>query len=173
VKGPGSRTPGELVRTPDSSNGSTIQNKLIDIAALPTEGGLCTFKPVVGGAECPLGRRCNDCEDFVLTGADYAYWKRQEERWATYAENAPDESSRTYVYRLFESSSLAIAGLERALSALGLLEQAKNVDLRNPYQDFFDPIWNQGWRASDLVELSGRPTKGEVAPMDVEDEGAA
>ncbi|MEB3049044.1 tyrosine-type recombinase/integrase [Mycolicibacter sp. MYC123] len=177
VKGSGSSAPGELVRTPDSSTPSAIQSKMIDIAALPTEGGLCTFKPVVGGAECPRGRRCTDCEDFVLTGADYAYWKRQEERWATYAENAPDHSSRAYVYGLFQSSSLAIAGLERALSTLGLLEQAKNLDLRNPYQDFFDPIWNHGWRSSDLIDLTERSTTidhdAEGATTEKEGEGAA
>ena len=176
VKGPGSKTPGELVRTPEPSADSAIQLKLVDIAALPTEGGLCTFKPVVGGADCPKGLRCNDCEDFVLTGADYAYWKRQEERWATYAENAPDESSRGYVYQLFQSSSMAIAGLEKALSTLGLLEQAKSVDLRNPYQDFFDPIWNHGWRASDLIDLTERGTianPSEIPEDESEDEGAA
>lgn len=137
---------------------STIHRKLIDIAASDRRRTL-HVQPVVGGAECPKRRRCNDCEDFVLTGADYAYWKRQEERWATYAENAPDESSRTYIYKLFQNSSLAIAGLEKALSTVrGLLEQAKNVDLRNPYQDFFDPIWNRGWRASDLMDLTDRST---------------
>lgn len=176
VKGPGSGAPGELVRTPDPSANSAIQLNLIDIAALPTEGGLCTFKPVVGGADCPKGLRCNDCEDFVLTGADYAYWKRQEERWATYAENAPNESSRSYVYRLFQNSSMAIAGLEKALSTLGLLEQAKNVDLRNPYQDFFDPIWNRGWRAKDLIDLTERDTTdylSEMPRLESDDEGAA
>lgn len=177
VKGPGSSAPGELVRTPDPSNESAIHLKLIDIAALPTEGGLCTFKPVVGGADCPKGLRCNDCEDFVLTGADYAYWKRQEERWATYAENAPDDASRAYVYQLFESSSTAIAGLEKALSTLGLLEQARNIDLRNPYQDFFDPIWNRGWRASDLIDLTERSTStdhdAEISQIQSEGEGAA
>lgn len=176
VKGPGSSAPGELVRAPDPSADSAVQLKLIDIAALPTEGGLCTFKPVVGGAECPKGLRCNDCEDFVLTGADYAYWKRQEERWATYAENAPDESSRAYVYALFESSSMAIAGLEKALSTLGLLEQARNIDLRNPYQDFFDPIWNRGWRASDLIDLTERAATtdpSDIPQIRSEDEGAA
>ena len=176
VKGPGSSAPGELVRTPDPSTESAIHLKMVDIAALPTEGGLCTFKPVVGGAECPRARRCNDCEDFVLTGADYAYWKRQEERWATYAENAPDDSSRAYVYGLFQSSSLAIAGLERALSTLGLLEQAKNIDLRNPYQDFFDPVWNHGWRASDLIDLTERSTTdhdAEILTIQSEGEGAA
>ncbi|GLP79748.1 tyrosine-type recombinase/integrase [Mycobacterium antarcticum] len=176
VKGPGSKTPGELVRTPQASADSAIQLKLIDIAALPTEGGLCTFKPVVGGADCPKGLRCNDCEDFVLTGADYAYWKRQEERWATYAENAPDEPSRAYVYQLFQNSSTAIAGLETALSTLGLLEQAKTVDLRSPYQDFFDPIWNRGWRAKDLIDLTERNTTAgpsELPQGESEDEGAA
>jgi integrase len=176
VKGPGSKTPGELVRTPEPPADSAIKLKLIDIAALPTEGGLCTFKPVVGGADCPKGLRCNDCEDFVLTGADYAYWKRQEERWATYAENAPDDSSRAYVYQLFQNSSMAIAGLEKALSTLGLLEQAKDVDLRNPYQDFFDPIWNRGWRAKDLIDLTEWDTTAgpsEIPQSESEDEGAA
>lgn len=93
-----------------------------------------------------------------------------------YAENAPDESSRAYVYQLFQNSSMAITGLEKALSTLGLLEQAKNVDLRNPYQDFFDPIWNHGWRASELIDLTERTTTAGLSetPQDgSEDEGVA
>ena len=39
------------------------------------------------------------------------------------------------------------------LLALGLLDQARDVDLRNPHQDFFDPIWRQGWRAGDLIQI--------------------
>ena len=87
-----------------------------------------------------------------------------------------DDSSRAYVYGLFQSSSLAIAGLERALSTLGLLEQAKNIDLRNPYQDFFDPVWNHGWRASDLIDLTERSTTdhdAEILTIQSEGEGAA
>ena len=37
--------------------------------------------------------------------------------------------------------------------ALGLLDDAKQLDLRGPHQDFFDPIWAQGWRAEDLVQI--------------------
>jgi len=126
---------------------------LIDLSAVPTEHGLCTFKPVVGGYDCPFDRQCNSCEHFVLTGADYGYWKRQEQRWATLAEGAPDETARDYIYGAFEKSSQALAGLEKALLALGLLDQAKELDLRSPHQDFFDPIWRKGWRAGDLLDI--------------------
>ena len=94
----------------------------------------------------------------VLTGADYAYWKRQEERWATPTQRThPMESSRSYRLPTISNSSMAIAGLEKALSALGLLEQAKNVDLRSPYQDFFDPIWNRGWQRTSSTSPNGIP----------------
>jgi len=36
-----------------------------------------------------------------------------------------------------------------------LLDQAKDLDLRSPHQDFFDPIWRQGWRAGDLLHIGG------------------
>lgn len=71
---------------------------------------------------------------------------------------------------------MAIAGLEKALSTLGLLEQARHIDLRNPYQDFFDPIWNRGWRASDLIDLTERDTTDDpskILQIESEDEGAA
>jgi len=77
------------------------------------------------------------------------------------AEGAPDENARDYIYGAFEKSSQALAGLEKALLALGLLEQAKELDLRSPHQDFFDPIWRQGWRAGDLVHI-GSEEEGSV-----------
>jgi hypothetical protein len=92
----------------------------------------------------------------VITGADYGYWKRQEERWAAMAESAPNEIARDYIYQAFDKSSRALAGLEKALLALGL-DQAKELDIRSPHQDFFDPIWRQGWRAGDLVQLGSGP----------------
>ena len=73
-------------------------------------------------------------------------------------EGAPDQTGRDYIYRTFENSSTALAGLEKALLALGLLDRARDVDLRNPHQDFFDPIWRQGWRAGDLIQLGTPPT---------------
>jgi integrase len=153
VRGPGSELPGEVVLTPTDVERASANNQLIDLAVLPTEHGLCTFKPVVGGDDCPFERNCNSCEHFVLTGADYAYWKRQEQRWSVMAENAPDDQARDYVYEVFAKSSQAIAGLEKALLALGLLDEAKDLDLRNPHQDFFSPLWSRGWTAGDLVSL--------------------
>ena len=155
VTGPGNAKPGEIVLTPSDTEASAAEKLMIDLAAVPTEHGLCTFKPVVGGFECPFGRRCDACEHFVITGADYVYWKRQEERWTVMAEGAPDETARGYIYSTFERSSQALAGLEKALFALGLLDQAKELDLRSPQQDFYEPIWTQGWRAGDLVKLGG------------------
>ena len=168
VTGPGNPKPGEVVLTPTAGEKSTAEHLLIDLAAIPTEHGLCTFKPVVGGFDCPFDRKCNSCEHFVVTGADYGYWKRQEERWAAMAEGAPDETAREYIYGSFEKSSQALAGLEKALLALGLLDQAKELDLRSPHQDFFAPIWRQCWRAGDLVHMgSGRVASvGRESPAD-------
>jgi integrase len=155
VTGPGNARPGEVVLTPTEAERSTAEKLMVDLAAIPTEHGLCTYKPVVGGFDCPFERKCDSCEHFVITGADYGYWKRQEQRWAAMAEGAPDETAREYIYGAFERSSQALAGLEKALLALGLLDDAKDLDLRSPHQDFFDPIWAQGWRAGDLVEIGG------------------
>lgn len=166
VTGPGAVHPGEVVLTPSPMEKNTAEQLLVDLAAVPTEHGLCTFKPVVGGFDCPFGRNCSSCEHFVLTGADYGYWKRQEQRWATMAEAAPDQSARDYIYAAFEKSSQALAGLEKALLALGLLEQAKDLDLRNPHQDFFDPIWRQGWRAGDLLQIESHQPAEQPSDID-------
>lgn len=159
VTGPGAARSGEVVLTPSVTEADSARQLLVDLAAIPTEHGLCTFKPVVGGFDCPFARNCHSCEHFVLTGADYGYWKRQEQRWATLAEGAPDEHARDYIYTTFAKSSQALAGLEKALQALGLLDRAKDLDLRSPQQDFFDPIWRHGWRTADLVQIgASRPT---------------
>jgi integrase len=157
VKGPGAAKPGALVSTPTMDGSSLAHDRLIDISAIPTEHGLCTFKPVVGGEDCPYGRKCDTCEEFVVTGADYTYWKRKEEQWSIWAENAPNDETRTWFYGLFERSSQSIAGLEKALSELGLLEEALRIDLRSPHQDMFQPIWTYGWRAKDLAEIAALP----------------
>lgn len=167
VTGPGNPEPGRVVLSPSDAERSAAEDLMVDLAAVPIEHGLCTFKPVVGGADCPFGRRCQSCEHFVITGADFAYWKRQEERWAVLAEGAPDAAARDYIYSAFERSSQALSGLEKALVALGLLDKAKELDLRSPHQDFFDPVWAKGWRARDLVELGGGK-KGKDQPVDDE-----
>jgi integrase len=157
VKGPGSASPGEVVLLPTEEDKNAASRLLIDLAVVPVEHGLCTFKPVAGGASCPFGRACHACEHFVLTGADYTYWKRQEQRQAALAEGAPGQETRDYLYQAFEPASAAIAGLEKALTATGLLDQASQLDLRSPSQDFYDPIWRTGWRAQDLAALGTGP----------------
>lgn len=168
VTGPGNHNPGQVVLTPTAAETTTAEQLMIDLAAVPTEHGLCTFKPVVGGHDCPFDRQCHSCEHFVLTGADYGYWRRQEQRWAAMAEGAPDPTARDYIYGAFEKSSQALAGLEKALLALGLLDQARELDLRSPHQDFFDPVWRQGWRADDLVHLGAAQPAAEApgSPVD-------
>jgi integrase len=170
VTGPGNTDPGQLVLTPTDAEKHSAAQQMVDLAAIPTEHGLCTFKPVVGGFDCPFNRDCTGCEHFVLTGADYSYWKRQEQRWAALAEAAPDQATRDYLYRAFDTSSQAIAGLEKALLALGLLDQAQQLDLRSPHQDFFEPVWRQGWHAGDLIQL-GTHQHVEAGAIDAEPAG--
>ena len=163
VKGPGAAAPGETVLLPTGEEKATAAAVLVDLAVVPVEHGLCTFKPVAGGADCPFGRQCHTCVHFVLTGADYNYWKRLEQRQAALAEGAPSAEARDYLYQAFEPNSQAVAGLEKALTAAGMLDQARQLDLRTPHQDFYDPIWRTGWRAADLAVLAtGHP--GEQAP---------
>ena len=78
---------------------------MVDLAAVPTEHGLCTYKPVVGGPDCPFDRKCDACEHFVITGVDYGYWRRQEQRWAAMAEGARDQSARDYIYGLSSAAT--------------------------------------------------------------------
>ena len=157
VGGPGAVDPGALLLQPEDLQPTAGQTRahrsLIDLTALPTEHGLCTLNTVVGGADCPFGKKCDECSHFVLTGADYNYWKRQEARWTTLAEGAPTDEARDYLYARMQPSSRAIAGLEQALEALGLLDAAKELDLRTPTQDYFSSMWTHGWRAQDLRDI--------------------
>src|SRR5664279_2443353 len=94
------KVPGQVVLTPNDQERTTAARLMVDLAVIPTEHGLCTFKPVVGGHDCPFNRQCHSCEHFVITGADYSHWKRQQERWAAMAEGAPDPAARDYILSL-------------------------------------------------------------------------
>jgi hypothetical protein len=61
---------------------------MIDLsrASAPTEGGFCTYQPVVSGDACPWNLDCHSCDKFVLSGADLLYWRRKREQWASIAE---------------------------------------------------------------------------------------
>ena len=155
VSGPGSSAPGTLVASPGDADPADIKAMMLDLTVIstPTEGGVCTFQPVVNGGRCPHKLNCNGCDHFALTGADLAYWKRKQEQWTTVVEGAPTQEAVDYLHGLFEPTSHAIAGLETALQALGLLDQALALDIRAP-QDYFDDMWSKGWRARDLEALA-------------------
>lgn len=159
VTGPGAPNPGELL-----SDASTPMTRLeaealaIDLSrrSTPTEGGLCTFQPVVDGGACPWKLDCENCDKFVLTGADLLYWRRKREQWHSIAERAPDDATADYLHQVFEPTGKAIDGLESALAGLGLLDDALALDLRRP-QDYFQRLWSLGFRANDLASATTDP----------------
>lgn len=53
-----------------------------------------------------------------------------------------------------EAAARAIAGLERALAGLGLLDDALALDLRRP-QDYFHRLWTTAFRTTDLATIGG------------------
>ncbi|MFD7559924.1 hypothetical protein ACFV9E_36100 [Streptomyces sp. NPDC059835] len=88
----------------------------------PAEGGFCTFQPVLDGGTCPWNLNCHSCDKFVMSGTDLLYWRRKREQWTSIAERAPDDSTADYVHRVFEPTTRAIDGSEKALAGLALLE---------------------------------------------------
>ncbi len=125
VAGPGAAEPGKLL-----SGGVTAMDRLqaealaLDISrrATPAEGGFCTFQPVVDGGSCPWKLNCENCDKFVLSGADLLYWRRKREQWNSIAEHAPDDATADYLHEVFAPTGRAITGLETALAGLGLLD---------------------------------------------------
>ena len=107
---------------------------------------MCTYQPVVNGGACPWNLDCENCDKFVMSGADLLYWRRKQEQWRAIAERAPDDATADYLHQVFEPTARAIDGLEKALAGLGLLEQALALDLRRP-QDYFHRIWSTAFRA--------------------------
>ncbi|MEV8099621.1 hypothetical protein [Kitasatospora sp. NPDC085879] len=101
----------------------------------PADGGFCTFQPVVNGDACPWNLNCHNCDKFVLSGADLVYWHRKLGQWRMLAERAPDPATADFLHDAFEPTARAIDGLEKALAALGLLDDALALDLRRP-QDY-------------------------------------
>lgn len=153
VAGPGSAVPGKLLASPgEGMTKAAAQAMALDLSrrSTPAEGGFCTFQPVVRGNACPWKLNCEGCDKFVMSGADLLYWHRKREQWRSIAERAPDDATADYLHQVFEPTNQAIDGLEKALAALGLLDEALAMDLRRP-QDYFDRIWNVAFRASDLA----------------------
>jgi len=152
VAGPGAASPGELLSPGTPMTAGHAQALAIDLSrrSTPAEGGFCTFQPVVDGGACPWKLNCHGCGEFVMSGADLLYWRRKREQWSSIAERSPDDATADYLHQVFAPTAAAIDGLEGALAALGLLEQALAVDLRRP-QDYYQRIWNLGFAAADLT----------------------
>jgi len=154
VAGPGSDSPGRLLS--GSSLAPLSREEALALAldlsrrSTPADGGFCTFQPVVSGGACPWNLDCENCDKFVMSGADLLYWRRKQEQWRAIAERAPDDATADYLHQVFEPTARAIDGLEKALAGLGLLGQALALDLRRP-QDYFHRIWSTAFRAGDLA----------------------
>lgn len=152
VAGPGTAQPGAVLSGAEPMTREEAQSLAIDLTrtSTPAEGGFCTFQPVVNGDACPFNLDCHNCDKFVLSGADLIYWRRKREQWRVLAERAADSATADYLQEVFEPTARAIDGLERALEALGLLDDALALDLRRP-QDFFGRVWNTAFRAGELA----------------------
>jgi integrase len=154
VAGPGTASPGEfLAGTAVPLSRAQAQALAVDLSrrSTPSEGGFCTFQPVVDGGACPWNLDCHNCDKFVLSGADLLYWRRKREQWRLLAEGAPDDATASYLHDYFEPTARAIDGLEKALAGLGLLDDALALDLRKP-QDYFHRVWNTAFLATDLAK---------------------
>ena len=156
VAGPGTASPGTLLSGPAAPlTRDQAQALAIDLSrrSTPAEGGFCTFQPVVDGGACPWNLDCHNCANFVLSGADLLYWRRKREQWYSIAERAPDDATANWLHQVFAPTAAAIDGLEAALAGLGLLHDALSLDLRRP-QDYFQRVWNIGFRATELASAS-------------------
>ncbi|MEY9839361.1 tyrosine-type recombinase/integrase [Streptacidiphilus sp. EB103A] len=153
VSGPGAPEPGILLSGAEPMSRERAEALLIDLSrtSTPAEGGFCTFQPVVNGDACPWNLNCHTCDQFVMSGADLLYWIRKREQWRMLAERAPDSATADYLHEVFEPTARAINGLERALEALGLLDDALGLDLRRP-QDYFGRVWSSAFRAQELAQ---------------------
>jgi integrase len=152
VSGPGSAAPGLLLSSGQPMTRQQAEALAIDLTRVstPAEGGFCTFQSVVDGNACPWNMDCHNCDKFVMSGADLIYWHRKREQWRTLAERASDPTTADYLHQVFDPTARAIAGLEKALAAVGLLDEALAIDLRRP-QDYFGRVWATAFRAQELT----------------------
>lgn len=154
VTGPGAIEPGTVLTGGEPMSREQAEAMMIDLTrkSTPAEGGFCTFQVVVDGGACPWQMDCHNCEKFVMSGADLVYWHRKREHWRMLAERAGNPEVTEYLHQLFEPTARAIDGLEKALAAVGLLDEALALDLRRP-QDYFGRVWATAFRANELAQL--------------------
>ncbi|WP_434597153.1 tyrosine-type recombinase/integrase [Streptomyces sp. A5-4] len=153
VTGPGAIEPGVVLSGGEPMSPEQAEAMMIDLTrkSTPAEGGFCTFQVVVDGGACPWKLDCHNCEKFVMSGADLVYWHRKREHWRMLAERAGNPEVTDYLHQLFDPTARAIDGLEKALAAVGLLDEALALDLRRP-QDYFGRVWATAFRANELAQ---------------------
>ncbi|MFE4612127.1 tyrosine-type recombinase/integrase [Streptomyces niveus] len=171
VTGPGTPEPGVVLSGGEPMSRQQAEAMMIDLThkSTPAEGGFCTFQPVVNGDACPWNMDCHNCEKFVMSGADLVYWHRKREQWRMLAERAPDPAVADYLHQVFEPTARAIDGLEKALAAVGLLDDALTLDLRRP-QDYFGRVWSTTFRASELAQHEDHGDAGLDEEYDIDEE---
>ncbi|WP_206432855.1 tyrosine-type recombinase/integrase, partial [Streptomyces sp. ADI98-12] len=153
VAGPGAAQPGLALTSGKPMTRAEAEALAIDLSrkSTPAEGGFCTFQAVVDGQACPWNIDCHNCDKFVMSGADLVYWHRKREQWHAMAEGASDSATADYLHDIFEPTARAIDGLEKALEAVGLLDEALALDLRRP-QEYFGRVWATAFRAQELAQ---------------------
>ncbi|MEU3135774.1 tyrosine-type recombinase/integrase [Streptomyces sp. NPDC006854] len=165
VAGPGAAEPGLVLSDGEPMSREEAEALAIDLTrkSTPAEGGFCTFQAVVNGHACPWNLDCHNCDKFVMSGADLVYWHRKRDQWRTLAEQATDSKTADFLHDYFEPTARAIAGLEKALEAVGLLDEALAIDLRRP-QDYFGRVWATAFRAEELAR------RADLGDIDINDE---
>ncbi|MFJ3531436.1 MULTISPECIES: hypothetical protein [unclassified Streptomyces] len=101
-----------------------------------------------------------NCDKFVMPGADLVYWQRRLEQWRMVAEGAPTSVAADYLNDLVDPTARANDGLEGALAAVGLLDEALSLDLRRP-QVYFGRVWSTAFRAHELAREDAEPNPQE------------
>jgi hypothetical protein len=50
----------------------------------------------------PWNLDCEDCDKFLMSGADLLYWRREQEQLRAIAERALDDVTADYLHKVFE-----------------------------------------------------------------------
>ncbi|WP_267972227.1 tyrosine-type recombinase/integrase [Streptomyces glomeratus] len=162
VAGPDSAEPGLLLSGGEPMTREQAEALAIDLnrKTTPTDGGFCTFQPVVNGGACH--------GTWTATTAASSSCPAPTSSTGTAGANSgvcspsapPTARPPTTCNQTFEPTARAIDGLEKALAAVGLLEEARALDLRRP-QDFFGRVWSTAFRAAELAQSQDDPEEPE------------
>ena len=156
VAGPGAANPGELLSSPlNPLDRRQAEALAIDLSrrSTPTEGGFCTFQPVVDGGACPFNLDCENCDKFVMSGADLLYWHRKREQWHCHRRTRSRRCHRRLPPRGLRPHRPRHRRSGEGPGRTQPADDALALDLRRP-QDYFHRLWSIGFRAGDLARAA-------------------